>query len=253
VRHSSKVFVSKLCPVLFERILAIHTVMSDDWETATIKPVVKPSDRWEGEDEDDVKDNWDDDDEDDQSDSNAVVASQPKKKKTLQQIIAEKEEKKRKEAEERKLKAEQESKNASPEEQNREKLRRQRMQEESDLRTAMETCGVSASGTIDSLVPVDKDDYDNLRKLLVAKLTPNEKCPLYIGFLEELLRDLTANLEVDDIRKLSSTVNTVVNEKIKLTKLTKGKKKNKGTSLKVERGEMDTFDDYGGGEFDDFM
>lgn len=83
----------------------------------------------------------------------------------------------------------------------------------------METCGISTAGTIDSLVPVDKDDYDNLRKLLVAKLTPNEKCPLYIGFLEELLRDLTANLEVDDIRKLSSTVNTVLNEKIKLSKV----------------------------------
>ncbi|XP_003745102.1 eukaryotic translation initiation factor 3 subunit J [Galendromus occidentalis] len=227
--------------------------MSDDWETADITPVVKPSDRWEGEDEDDVKDNWDDEDEDDQSDSTPVVASQPKKKKTLQQILAEKEEKKRKEAEERRLKLEAEAKNNSPEEQNREKLRRQRMQEEADLRTAMETCGVSATGTIDSMVPVDKDDYDNLRKLLVAKLSPNESSPLYVGFLEELLRDLTANLEVDDIRKLSSTVNTVVNEKIKMTKLTKGKKKKQGTSLKVERDERDTFDDYGGGEFDDFM
>lgn len=35
--------------------------------------------------------------------------------------------------------------------------------------------------------------------------------------------------------------------------LTKGKKKKQGTTLRVERGEMDTFDDYGGGEYDDFM
>lgn len=74
-------------------------------ETATIRaPVVKPSDRWEGEDEDDVKDNWDDEDEEEQSDSTPVVASQPKKKKNLTQIIAEKEEKKKREAEERRLK-----------------------------------------------------------------------------------------------------------------------------------------------------
>lgn len=73
-------------------------------ETADIKPVLKPSDRWEGEDEDDVKDNWDDDDEDDKSNSSPVIASQPKKKKNWQDIIAEKEEKKRKEAEERRIK-----------------------------------------------------------------------------------------------------------------------------------------------------
>lgn len=112
-----------------------------------------------------------------------------------------------------------EEKNASPEEQNAERLRRQKMQEEADLRAAMETFGVKAEGTIDAIVPVDEKDYENLRKLLVAKLTPNEKSTLYVPFLEDLLRDLAANLEPDDIKKLCSGLNTLANEKIKLAKV----------------------------------
>lgn len=96
------------------------------------------------------------------------------------------------------------------------------MQEEADLRTAMETFGVKAEGTIDAIVPVDEKDYSNLRKLLVAKLTPNEKSPLYLSFLEDLLRDLAANLEADDIKKLTSGLNTLANEKIKMAKVMRG-------------------------------
>lgn len=83
----------------------------------------------------------------------------------------------------------------------------------------METFGISTQGTIDSITPVEREDYENLRKLLVAKLTPNEKSPLYIPFLDDLLRDLTANLEADDIKKLSSSLNTLANEKIKMAKV----------------------------------
>ncbi|XP_022662819.1 eukaryotic translation initiation factor 3 subunit J-like isoform X2 [Varroa jacobsoni] len=210
-------------------------------------------DRWEGEDEDDVKDNWDDEDEEVEKLQIGVPAPQPRKRKTFQQIVAEKEEKQRREAEERRRRKAEEEKNAGPEEQNAEKLRRQKLQEEADLRAAMETFGISTQGTIDSITPVEREDYENLRKLLVAKLTPNEKSPLYIPFLDDLLRDLTANLEADDIKKLSSSLNTLANEKIKMAKGTKGKKK-KGASLKMERGELDA---YTGGddicEYDDFM
>ncbi|OQR72864.1 eukaryotic translation initiation factor 3 subunit J-like [Tropilaelaps mercedesae] len=236
------------------------TVMSDDWENkAGVNPApipMKATDRWEGEDEDDVKENWDDEDEDTQNDKSQAPGCpppQPRKKKTVQQIIAEKEEKRRLETLERLRKKAEEEKNASPEEQSVEKLRRQKLQEEADLRTAMETFGVKPEGTIDSIVPVDVKDFENLRKLLVAKLTPYEKSSIYMGFLEELCRDLAANLEAEDIRKLSSGLNALANEKMKLAKGNKGKKK-KGASLKVERGELDAYtgDDLGA-EYDDFM
>ncbi|XP_072038752.1 eukaryotic translation initiation factor 3 subunit J-like isoform X2 [Amphiura filiformis] len=100
------------------------------------------SDRWEGEDEpEDVKGAWDDDDDEENNgtgDENKVKAVQRKKKKKLEDIIKEKEEKRRQEMEEKRKAEEERLKALSPEAEIEERIRRQKLQEESDLQLAKE-------------------------------------------------------------------------------------------------------------------
>ncbi|KAL3181404.1 hypothetical protein MRX96_036956 [Rhipicephalus microplus] len=236
--------------------------MADDWEKEDYEPpsfAKKPAvgDRWEGEDEEDVKDNWDDEDEEKEATPPAeasLTAVAPKKKKPLSQIIQEKEERRRREAEEKRAREEQQRAALTPEEEQAEKLRRQRMQEEADLQLAKEAFGLTESDGIDSLQPVTRDDFDNLRKALATKLTACERSPHYMGFLDDLLRDLSLNMEPEDVKRLSSSLNAVANEKVKQQKL-KHKKKGskKGASLNVGKDDgLVNLDDYGN-EYDDFM
>uniref|UniRef100_G3ML91 Eukaryotic translation initiation factor 3 subunit J n=1 Tax=Amblyomma maculatum TaxID=34609 RepID=G3ML91_AMBMU len=236
--------------------------MADDWEKDDYEPpsfAKKPpvGDRWEGEDEEDVKDNWDDEDEEKEATppAEAVPAVAPKKKKPLSQIIQEKEERRRREAEEKRAREEEERAALTPEEEQAEKLRRQRMQEEADLQLAKEAFGLTDSDGIDTLQPVTRDDFDNFRKALAAKLTSCEKSPHYMNFLDDLLRDLSLNMEPEDVKRLSSSLNAVANEKVKQQKL-KHKKKGgakKGATLHVGKDDaLDTLQDYGN-EYDDFM
>ncbi|KAH7966702.1 hypothetical protein HPB49_018697 [Dermacentor silvarum] len=180
--------------------------MADDWEKEDYEPpsfAKKPAvgDRWEGEDEEDVKDNWDDEEEEKEATPPAEASSTlvaPKKKKPLSQIIQEKEERRRREAEEKRAREEQQRAALTPEEEQAEKLRRQRMQEEADLQLAKEAFGLTESDGIDNLQPVTRDDFDNLRKALAAKLTACERSPHYVGFLDDLLRDLSLNSGLED-------------------------------------------------------
>ncbi|XP_037562693.1 eukaryotic translation initiation factor 3 subunit J isoform X2 [Dermacentor silvarum] len=236
--------------------------MADDWEKEDYEPpsfAKKPAvgDRWEGEDEEDVKDNWDDEEEEKEATPPAEASSTlvaPKKKKPLSQIIQEKEERRRREAEEKRAREEQQRAALTPEEEQAEKLRRQRMQEEADLQLAKEAFGLTESDGIDNLQPVTRDDFDNLRKALAAKLTACERSPHYVGFLDDLLRDLSLNMESEDVKRLSSSLNAVANEKVKQQKL-KHKKKGtkKGASLNVGKDDgLVNLEDYGN-EYDDFM
>merc|ERR1712002_650109 len=83
--------------------------MSDpEWDAEDFVPknATTANDKWEGEDEDDVKDNWFDEEEEENEDKPGVE-EQVKKKKPVRDRIAEKEAQKAKEREER-IKREQE-------------------------------------------------------------------------------------------------------------------------------------------------
>lgn len=235
-----------------------------------VNPVV--SDKWEGEDEDEdgLKDNWDDEDEeDDEKPKPVATETKQKKKKTLQDKIKEKEEKKRqeqleKEEERKRLEAEQAE--LSPEDQLAEKIKNQRLQEESDLELAREAFGIAdvpaapipGLKTIDNFTVVDKADFEEFNKMLVKKLSSFESNKDYPNFLENLFRDCCAGLEPDDVKRISSTLTAVAMEKQKALKSQnqKGKKKTAGKTLAKagkasNKDDFDTYDDYG--EFDDFM
>jgi len=243
--------------------------MSDiEWDDEGFEPPPSSTtaikDRWEGEDEDDVKDNWEDDideneDENKPTDNGESNAAPAKKKKSLKERIAEKEEKKRLEQEQRRKEQEEETATQQllPEEMMAEKARQRQLQEESDLLLAVETFGVSDSvqGLIDSMEPSSKEDFDKFEELLRGKITKYERSPHYVPFLESLFRQIAIDLESEDIKRLGSTLTALSNEKAKQQKGTKGKKKTKQkASLVVGKDTDNVLDDTGGyNEYDDFI
>lgn len=106
--------------------------------------------------------------------------------------------------------------------------------------------------------PKTKEEFDKFSGLLVDKINSfKAKNSLLVGFLEKLFKDLAEPLEFSDIRKLSSTLATLSNEKQRAEKDKKtGKKGAKKAQVRVDAG-----NDMGPGafnateydEYDDFM
>lgn len=215
-------------------------MFADDEDAAVLPVVNKVTDKWEGEDDDDdVKDNWDDEDEEEApaapAESKAPAAG-GKKKKNLARIIAEKEA------------AEAARRPETAEEILADKLAKQKLQEESDLKLAIESFGLNELG-LDVLPLASREDFDEFRKSLVEKMRVAEKSTHYVTFLEATFRDLCAALEAEDIKRIGSSLVTLSNEKAKAVKNVK--KKKKGAAIRVERSDM-VLDD-GDNEYDDFM
>jgi len=241
--------------------------MSDvEWDDEGFEPpsatTIVAKDRWEGEDEEDVKENWDDENEDDDESKptdNGESSGPLKKKKTLKERIAEKEEKKRIEQELKRKEQEEEAASArelSAEEMAAEKARQRQLQEESDLLLAVETFGVADGlrGQIDSMEPSSKEDFDRFEELLRAKITKYERSQHYVPFLESLFRQVSIDLEADDIKRLGSTLTALSNEKSKQQKGTKSKKKKQKASLVVGKDTDNVLVETGGyDEYDDFL
>jgi len=240
---------------------------ADDFEPPQIS-VPKPTDKWEGEDEDeDLKDNWDEDSEDEKSEkseSGSTTNAVPKKKKkNLAQIIAEKEKRQQEEAERRRQLAEEAKLAETPEQILAEKLRVQKIQEDSDRLLAQELMGTSDKEeeeieALDAFDLKDSSSIESFRKSLISKIRSVdrlEKKAYYVSFVEDLTRDLCINLETDEIKRVTTVLNGIYNEKVKASKPTKGKKK-AANKAKLNSGQgaiTDSVNDYGYSEYDDFI
>ncbi|CAB1339534.1 unnamed protein product [Coregonus sp. 'balchen'] len=257
---------------------------ADDWDADNFEPDVAPIktavvlDKWEGEDEDeDVKDNWDDEEEEKKAEAKKAEAKVSEKKK-LAEKIKEKENRLRKKQQELKKKLEEEEE-LTPEQQLAEKLKVQKMQEEADLELAKEAFGISGGSTtnnvsgIEAMCPSSKEDFTEFEKLLKVKILQYEKSVHYSSFLESLFRELCISLEIDDLKKISSSLTVLLNEKQKQEKFSlrsvegalyqqsKAKKKKKGAVLGggMKAKGKDDLADYGGfdggytQDYDDFM
>lgn len=245
-------FICSLC------LLYPLAIADDEGRVASVSPAIgaraKPDDRWEGEDEDeDVKDNWDDDEEEDKTAKETTTTSSSTakpsgSKKKLHKRLAEKEAIKARE------KAESKMNSMTQDELLADKLARQRLQEESDFALAVESLGVSspvASCNLDGNNLVTKEDFESFRKNLVDKLIPVEKSPHYVSFLETLSRELCTSLDPEDIKRISSALSILSNEKIKASKGTK-KKAKKGAAIKVDTWQETAYGDSDG-DYADFM
>ncbi|XP_046398024.1 eukaryotic translation initiation factor 3 subunit J isoform X2 [Ischnura elegans] len=256
--------------------------MDDEWDRDNFDPEPKvPSavDKWEGEDEDDdVKDNWEDDEEEKeekkdvekQEDDVTSKAVQVKKsKKTLSEKIEEKE-RLAKEELAKKMQAkknrvldddddEEVKKELTPEERQAEKLRRQKLQEEADLKLALETFGVSAQPSATGLdgTPSTEEEFAEYQKLLISKLDALSKSTYFPDFAEEIVRNISINLPLASLKKLKLVTEAICTEKVKIEKGDKAKKKGKGKAQLRLEGNTNLMNEYSAykdlDDYDDFM
>ncbi|WAR01010.1 EI3JA-like protein [Mya arenaria] len=155
----------------------------------------------------------------------SMKAVQRKKKKPLAERIAEKEAARLAQLEEEK-KA---SKGLTPDQKRAEAERLIKIQEQADLKLAKEAFGVDATG-VDGMFPVTEEEFTKFRDALVQKIT----------------------ITVDDLKKISTTTNSIFHEKQRQQKEVEKKKKKKSKTVVLER---DTdFKDIaaaGRGDYDD--
>jgi translation initiation factor 3 subunit J len=105
--------------------------------------------------------------------------------------------------------------------------------------------------------PKTKQEFDQYAKALAEKLVrfkPVRNATLYVQFLEVLFRELGSSIDYVDIRKLSSMLSTLSNEKQRAEKDKKGKKNTKKAQVKLEATSTALADeeDYDAG-YDEFM
>ncbi|CAK1553078.1 unnamed protein product [Leptosia nina] len=238
--------------------------MDVSWDADNFEPKLPTTlaaSKWEGEDEDDnVKESWEDEEEEKKDEEKKEVAPPPTKpKKKIQDKIAEKERLEREKAE--RLAAEKEEE-LTPEQKLAEKLRRQKLQEESDLRLAMETFGVSETGggKLDSFHPTNKEEFAEFADLLCKKINYYKSKDEFPAFVDELVKNIVVNMPSVEIKRIKLTVDNLYIEKQKAEKNEKSKKPNKGkgkAKLKVEgdNAHLNQYDAYGNfdDDFDDFM
>lgn len=167
--------------------------------------------------------------------------------------------------EELEAKAREREANMTPEEKLAEKLRLQKVQEESDLRAAMDTFGVVSDKTgIDGMQPTNKTELTELSEAISKKVSQFKHLEDFPGFLEELVRSVCVNCELffcflfvsnclfltiynrltyflipvnsNDLQKIKKTVDNLYVEKQKMDK-EKNKKSGKGktkVTLRIE-------------------
>lgn len=231
---------------------------ADHYEANRIDLAIR-SNKWEGEDEEEeVKDSWEDVEEEKKDVEKApeLPKAKSKPKKTLADKIEEREKKAREELE-KKVKEKEET--LTPEEKRAEMLRRQRLQEEADLRLAMETFGVTdSSKSLDTVNPDTKEEFDQFGEALMLKISQFNKHTEFPAFAEELIKNIAVLMSSTSLRKVKTLIDNLALEKAKLEKGDKAKKnKGKGKAkLRIE-GEntiMNEYDDYGfDNEYGDFM
>lgn len=231
------------------------------WDAETIEPeaAAKKADEADNWDDEDI----DDDTEDTLEDEGAEFQSEELKKAETIQSEKTKPSDAIKEKEQEELKKRLEEHEEGSEEGSEAGGQQEEAPDVSRANEATGDTGVpgDASG-IDASTPSSKDDFGEFEKLLKHKLCPLENSAHYPGFLESLFQDLCISLEIEDLKKINSSVSVLLSEKQKQEKqLNKGKKKKKGTvivgGLKAKM--KDDLADYGqfeGGytqDYEDFM
>uniref|UniRef100_A0A2A4JHC5 Eukaryotic translation initiation factor 3 subunit J n=1 Tax=Heliothis virescens TaxID=7102 RepID=A0A2A4JHC5_HELVI len=240
--------------------------MDVSWDADNFEPklptTLTTSNKWEGEDEEEiVKESWEDEEEEKKDEEKTEVSAPPpaKPKKRIQDKIAEKERLEREKAERISVEKVEE---LTPEQKLAEKLRAQKLQEESDLRLAMETFGVTEVGTgkIDGFQPTTKEEFTEFADMLTKKICTYKARDEFPTFIDEFIRNIVVQLPSADIKRIKMTVDNLYIEKQKSEKMDKSKKPTKGkgkAKLKVEgdNAHLNQYDTYGNydDDYDDFM
>jgi len=233
-------------------------------EPRSITPIIKPEDKWDGEDEnaDDgsVKDNWDDEDEEvpPPQAADSGVAKVTDGVKAIQ--VKSKKGKIKKKLENRVY--DQEEDERTPAEIEAYKMREEKAREAEELRLTKEAFGIPTDKNelLDIINPITKDDFDGLRKKIIEDLDKFSKRSPYQDFVEELIVDLSVCLPAKRLKKVKTSIEVLYFEKTKSEKVKPGVNaagktaSSKGIKLNVEGDRAilkQRDDDYD--DFDDFM
>ncbi|GAQ79880.1 Translation initiation factor 3 subunit J [Klebsormidium nitens] len=140
-----------------------------------------------------------------------------------------------------------------------EKLRQQRLVEESDFKATKELFGGDKEErSLEGFIPKTEADYLEYATLVAEKVTPFQKSFHYLTMLKQLSRVASEPLKGADVKDLASALTVLANEKLKAEKAaekggTKAKAKAK-RELKVDAADNDygaagTYDDPDGYDF----
>ncbi|WIA24112.1 hypothetical protein OEZ86_007317 [Tetradesmus obliquus] len=121
-----------------------------------------------------------------------------------------------------------------------ERLRKQRLEEESDFRAIADMFGgerASMVKQLDSMLPKSVKDFEEAAELL-AKLfiTPHATNKNYKAFVKALLRVSADPLNSDDAKEIENTAGTLRADKVKAEKAAAAAKKGSKKSINVGRG-----------------
>jgi len=227
--------------------------MSDEeWDAEGFQPAkVEPTDKWDGEDEDDdIKDAWDKSDSEDDnskgSTSEELKDTKIKPKKKLADKIAEREAlKEQKQAEKAPL---------TEEEKLAEKLRLQKLEEVANIQQLRDMCGLKEK-KIDTLVPVTKEDFEQFGKAISEKIQTFASSEHYSDLIENITKEICLDLNTTNLKKVKLQIESLHTAKLKEEKASKSKKTSKaGKGLKMDLSkDLYGGDDGGFDDMDDFM
>lgn len=127
-----------------------------------------------------------------------------------------------------------------------EKLRQQRLVEESDFRNAQELFG--SDKTLDSLAPKSAKEFEEYGRLLAAKyLLAHSRSPQYKSLLKAVLKAALGPLPVQETKDLETTVAGIRADKVKAETAEKAAKAKAGKKKSVNvgsKGGTAGLDDY---------
>ncbi|VDO05376.1 unnamed protein product [Rodentolepis nana] len=220
----------------------------DDWED--ISNPVKVADTWEDESYE-VPDAWD---ADEKPKEEPKPKPQTSKKLTAKERIAQKQAKKQQVVDEMLVK-QKELETRQLTEREREELAK-----EQEANLIQDSFGVvdvpiSQNNDFDFSNVSTKQDFNDLSDKLVAKFKNLEVSPHYSSFAETFIRQISLQMELDNLKELSTSISALINEKQKLSNKNKARRKGPRPKLVVERGVND-FDQYNedvADEFDDYF
>ncbi|XP_077294700.1 eukaryotic translation initiation factor 3 subunit j isoform X2 [Arctopsyche grandis] len=246
--------------------------MGDTWDDEDFEPqpvaaaaaagvvLAAVANKWEGEDEEEeVKECWDDEEEEkkDEEKKEEKVAPPPNapksKNKRLAEKLAEKEKASLLESEHDILDGVGLTKE--------EILRRRKLQEETDLKVALETLGVTDTAiSLDSFNPSTKQEFDDFQIALIEKISAFRDKEEFPDFVSGLVKNICLHLNSYVLKTLKGNVENLYMEKQKLEKGDKAKKpgKGKGKAKLTVESNISQMTKYGfendfDNEYDDFM
>nr|CUU98040.1 hypothetical transcript [Hymenolepis microstoma] len=212
---------------------------TDHLNTQDISNPVKVVDTWEDESYE-VPESWD-------ADEKPKEESKPKpqapKKLTAKEKIAQREARRQKVVDEM-LEKQKELETRQLSEREREELAKEQEAKLIQDSFGLDDAPIPRNDELDFSKVSTKQDFNDLSVKLVAKFKNLEVSPHYSSFAEDFIRQISLQMELDNLKELSTSISALVSEKQRLSNKNKTRRKGPKPKLVLER-DVNDFDQYG--------